>query len=820
MKNLLFLSLIILLSSCASAPIDGAKWAAFDGRHQEAIDIFEKETNNNIENWKKIGQEGGIPGSAYFYIWMPGICDSYFSLRQFSKAQECNESVKSKTFTVIEDDPMGDTWHSSSARSYRARYYYLKSAIELEFGNFRDSYEHGEKAITFNRRDLDEPESQLIGMKESAKLMANTAIAAGQLGKKKRALELIELIEELEVKFGDVETNRDILYKNAARARAYLALGAYDKAKKALFFKSSAATVIARASVAFMTLGFSELTFIGKMGDSDFNVNNYFMLAKICFEQGDYDCAKPYYDSLINNNFDTELGYLPEEIKKDIELKAELSNRPALHYIVLYDRGVIAKYNGNQELALKYFKQAINIIELQRASINTEASKIGFVGNKEDLYRDIVALLIETKQFEEAFLYAERAKARALVDMLASKQSLGKLKVNQNTSQLISSITSVEKQFIDLNIKTSDKQRSVDRALLRKKQKSLRSQQPELASLMTVSEPKLSELQALLPENDTLLEYYGDEEQLFVFVLSRTSVGAIKLKATKLTADISEFRSAISDPSDGTYVHLASNLYKRLISPIVSNITTENITIVPHGSLHYLPFNALMSNNQYFIDQFNLRILPSASVMKFINKKVSATNDLFVMGNPDVGDPKFDLPGAQQEAQIVVKGVKNSTLLLRKQATETAVKNNAGQYKRLHFATHGIFDEFSPLASGLLLASDESNDGILTVGELYDLELNAELVTLSACETALGSVANGDDVVGFTRGFLYAGTNSIVSSLWKVDDAATSQLMQLFYKNMKNTTKRSSLRSAQLTIKKNYKHPYYWAAFQLTGSER
>ena len=140
--------------------------------------------------------------------------------------------------------------------------------------------------------------------------------------------------------------------------------------------------------------------------------------------------------------------------------------------------------------------------------------------------------------------------------------------------------------------------------------------------------------------------------------------------------------------------------------------------------------------------------------------------------------------------------------------------------KRLHFATHGIFDEFSPLASGLLLASDESNDGILTVGELYDLELNAELVTLSACETALGSVANGDDVVGFTRGFLYAGTNSIVSSLWKVDDAATSQLMQLFYKNMKNTTKRSSLRSAQLTIKKNYKHPYYWAAFQLTGSER
>ena len=117
------------------------------------------------------------------------------------------------------------------------------------------------------------------------------------------------------------------------------------------------------------------------------------------------------------------------------------------------------------------------------------------------------------------------------------------------------------------------------------------------------------------------------------------------------------------------------------------------------------------------------------------------------------------------------------------------------------------------------MSSDSENDGTLTVGELYDLRLPADLVTLSACETALGKVANGDDVVGFTRGFLYAGTSSIVSSLWKVDDQATSILMQQFYKSLKETDKRSALRTAQLKVKDTYNsHPYFWAAFQITGS--
>ena len=106
---------------------------------------------------------------------------------------------------------------------------------------------------------------------------------------------------------------------------------------------------------------------------------------------------------------------------------------------------------------------------------------------------------------------------------------------------------------------------------------------------------------------------------------------------------------------------------------------------------------------------------------------------------------------------------------------------------------------------------------MLTVGELYSMNLNADLVTLSACETGLGKVANGDDVVGLTRGFLFAGARSIVASLWSVDDKATAMLMETFYRNLVIMDKEEALRQAQITIRKNFPQPFFWAAFQLTG---
>ena len=187
---------------------------------------------------------------------------------------------------------------------------------------------------------------------------------------------------------------------------------------------------------------------------------------------------------------------------------------------------------------------------------------------------------------------------------------------------------------------------------------------------------------------------------------------------------------------------------------------------------------------------------------------------ILVFGNPDLGDSRYDLVYAQNEAIAVAGTQPRSKVLLRADATETAFKKYGGDFNFIHFATHGQFNADEPLSSALLLAKDAESDGRLTVDKLYSSKIDVDLVTLSACETGLGRIANGDDIVGLTRGFLYAGSSSIVASLWRVDDLATADLMTQFYTNLKTLDKREALRQAQLQTKKKYDHPFYWASFQ------
>ncbi len=239
-----------------------------------------------------------------------------------------------------------------------------------------------------------------------------------------------------------------------------------------------------------------------------------------------------------------------------------------------------------------------------------------------------------------------------------------------------------------------------------------------------------------------------------------------------------------------------------------------------NGPLHYLPFSALpLGNGRRLIDTHSLRLLPSASVLAYLPNQSQTGQGVLVLGNPDLGDPSLDLPYAQQEASALGQILKDSQVLLRNEATETVIKRFGSGFTRVHLASHGMVDPENPLQSGLLLAGDEENDGRFTVAELYQTRLNADLITLSACETGLGKVSNGDDVVGFTRGFLYAGARSIVSSLWKVDDRATGELMPRFYAGLeRHRDKRQALREAQLELRKaGYAHPYYWAAFNIIG---
>jgi len=303
---------------------------------------------------------------------------------------------------------------------------------------------------------------------------------------------------------------------------------------------------------------------------------------------------------------------------------------------------------------------------------------------------------------------------------------------------------------------------------------------------------------------------------MFALVVQRNGIAAQKIDTTDLERDIRRLRASISKRLD--VQPLLNALYLRLIAPVASRIRTPRLTIVAHGALHYLPFAALMDGDQYLVDRYAIRMLPSASVLQFLRPhRPNEAGQSLVLGNPDLHNPDMDLPGAQTEAQTVAGLLSTPNLLLRDRATKEAFTRLAPAAKYVHVASHGEFDDRHPLASALLLSAPQGQDNRLTVSDMYELGLDAELVTLSACETGLGAVGSGDDVVGLTRGLLYAGASSVVTSLWKVDDESTGQLMAQMYRNLAKKAPDESLRGAQLDTRKKFPHPYYWAAFYLTG---
>jgi CHAT domain-containing protein len=428
-------------------------------------------------------------------------------------------------------------------------------------------------------------------------------------------------------------------------------------------------------------------------------------------------------------------------------------------------------------------------------------------------------MLYRNRQYEKAFEYVERSKARALVDLLATKKDFA---VKSGSEQEIRAVLAMNETA---DTETIIRDVSIDKSKTRSVQITLRqdiqTKSPELASLVTVTSPSVSALQSHIPADEVLIEYYYRDKDMYAFVVSKSGLRAIKLNVTGLTEDIQAFRNDIQSYNSNQYAAISKKLHKRLIQPLEEHLDKRNLIIVPHGVLHYLPFNALHDGQSYLIDKYSIRLLPSAGVIQYLKAgKANKAGDILVFGNPDLGDPADDLDNAQNEALAVAKMRPRSKVFLRKEATISAFQKYSSAFNIIHFATHGQFNPDDPLKSALLLARDSESDGRLTIDRLYSTKLDADLVTLSACETGLSTIANGDDLVGLTRGFLYAGSSSIVASLWEVNDFTTSQLMTRFYKEMDRTDKREALRTAQLETKKKYPHPYYWASFQLTGNAK
>lgn len=520
-------------------------------------------------------------------------------------------------------------------------------------------------------------------------------------------------------------------------------------------------------------------------------------------------------------------------------------NNPAPLWNALLTKAAVYKDRGQRDAARQAYEDAIAVIEEIREQVAGGASDAQrFFENKVFPYHALVALLAEQGQIGAALPIAERAKARALLDVIHSgRANLSKSLSNAEQEQE----KRLNRELATLNTQLTREQRRAQpdaarvttlKAELQKTrlafeafQSTLYAAHPELRTQRGEAQPiTLDEVAALVPNTQTaLLEFVVSDEQVLLFVFTKgqtTKVTAqlytLPIKAEALSERAAAFRQNLArrDPEFG---QAARELYELLVKPAAAQLHGKtHLVIVPDGPLWNLPFQALQSTpNRYLIETHAVSYVPSLTVLREMIKRRprqparAANATLLALGNPALGtetvkraktvllDEKFD-PLPEAEAQVkqlaAIYGAQGSRVYTGAEAREERIKNEAGNYRLLHLATHGVLNDASPLYSHLLLAQtaesgkEAREDGLLEAWELMKLDLNADLVVLSACETARGRVGAGEGVIGLTWALFVAGCPRTVVSQWKVESASTTELMSSSIANSRQDCNNSRLR--------------------------
>jgi CHAT domain-containing protein len=500
---------------------------------------------------------------------------------------------------------------------------------------------------------------------------------------------------------------------------------------------------------------------------------------------------------------------------------ARADGSPNLEFEVLAERARARLLAGDRDAAIADLRASAVIVNDVRARVTSDDAKIAFVDTRQAVFRDLAAALASgsAAQSIEALEVAEAGRARALADVLQSR--------------LVRARPTDQQALADLRAATADRAPVVlDR---------LRSQNAELASLVSADSARIEEIRATARRLDaTIVEYLVTPRALLAWVVepggevrfARADVGETRLvELTRAVLDALDANDPVSAKL-GPAPHAAlRELYRHVVGPIAAWLPAApaaRLVVIPHGPLAHVPFAALEDDRGTpLIVRHTLSLAPSISVLRYTAAKrraPAAGSTSVVFAAPDA--PREAalplLPGSADEGRRVVSrlGRFTPTLLEGAQASEQFAKNRMAGASFVHFATHGLVSEIRPSDSSLVLAAGGGEDGYLRAAEIYGLELTADLVVLSGCSTARGRLT-GDGVFGLPRAFMYAGTPSVIASLWDISDRATVFLMDRFYAELlRSGDKAGALRAAQMETRKQYPHPALWAPFVMIGEPR
>jgi len=641
---------------------------------------------------------------------------------------------------------------------------------------------------------------QKLGMEyEAAKTLANEAIACGQQGKTLRALERFAKAREMFAREKNLVWPRLLdLYQGLLLFEE----GRYFEAQR-----------LCEGAAEF----FDQAVFPGK------SVLARLLLARIALQVGDLATAGREADAAV--------------------AKLSAVQAPMLVYQAHLLLGQIASTRGDRSAAHAAYQEARKALETLRTRLQGEELKISFVKNRLQVYEALVDLYLDGHGAEisadKTLACIEAAKSHSMIDMIfQSGQSLPLGEAGQ--SEYVRKIRDLRQELnwyyhrmeleqLGPDEKSRERIERLHRQVQSRESELLRAlrelpaQERENATLEPSSDFSVAELQAALPEDTALIEYYSAGNRLVAAIVTRESIEITPVTGVSRVAQLlhllrfqlstfgmgASYAQRFEQPLlRATLAHLG-DLYTELIAPLRARLRAQHLVFVPHGPLHFLPFHALQNGDENLGDAYTISYAPSATVFAICQRKAtSEKRSSLVLGIPDERAPQI-----LTEVQSVAALLPHAELFLSKQATAEVLREKGPETGLLHIATHGIYRQDNPMISGIRLG-----DGYVNLYDLYQMRLGAKLVTLSGCATGMNFVAAGDELIGLQRGLFCAGATSLLLSLWDVHDGSTAELMQEFYKRyIQSNDMVASLQAAMRDLRQENPHPYFWAPFVLVG---
>jgi CHAT domain-containing protein/tetratricopeptide (TPR) repeat protein len=562
------------------------------------------------------------------------------------------------------------------------------------------------------------------------------------------------------------------------------------------------------------------------------------------------------------------------DLRTAIERRQKIGDRPGEAWSS-YELARVLRADGRLAEAAGLLEEALRGAESLRGSLASTTARSAFFGSAQRYYAEYVDLLLSELRSDpasavRAFEASERARGRSLLDVVSESRSDVARSVDSTVLERQAAarrrLDALVQGKIDGSIPASggvQADHEIESLLLELEalEATARSQDPRYADLTRPEPLSLGAVQREVLDDDTLLlEYWLGSGRSYLWVVSRNSIEVHILPAGQvIEAAALRLLSSVAAPPPtsgppGGFAREARELGQMLLEPIPNLARAERLLIVPDGVLYYVPFEALqIEGGQPSVSRHVVATAPSASAIAALRRQIDRASNsaptLAVFADPVFGPsdprvaargdhpkgaatPPLDLPRlpfTRREAAGIAAALGASqvrSFLDFDANLQSATSPELTGFSFLHFATHGILDAAHPELSGLVFSTVDPHGagqpGFLSAGDVLALRFSADLVTLSGCRTALGRQIRGEGLVGLTRAFFYAGARRVLASLWRVDDAATAELMKRLYEGMlgqKRLAPAAALREAQLWMMKQprWRDPYYWAGFVLQG---